>query len=137
MLNYKIIKKEKSGTYSNYFVYHIYRNVLGLKLWVKEADQYLGFFGIIGLLYVPSLLLSCGCSDFQTFSFIKTYSILAGAATLIFICFTKRKFQNYNDAEDHIKTIIRKRAKKSTSEVADFTFNNTGSNISKTINKNI
>lgn len=136
MINYKIIEKEKAGDYRNYNVYYIYRNVAGLKLWVKSFDQYIGFGFILALLLLPSALLSCGCSDIQSFTFIKVYAVLASIAITIFLCFIKEKFDSYSDAEDHIKSIIRKKAKKNKMEVADFTFDSKGSNISKTINKN-
>jgi hypothetical protein len=67
---------------------------------------------------------------------MRVYGVLAGIAAILFFFFIKEKFDSYSDAEDHIKTIIRKKAKKSNTEIADFTFDNNGSNISKTINKN-
>ncbi len=134
MINYKIIEKEKAGDFRNYNVYQIYRNILGLKIWVKSPYQHFVFFVIAFVMLIPSLLLSCGCSDFQENNFFAVYGALISLQTIIYILYFKHSFNSFTEAEDYIKNIIRKRAKKHLEEVSDFTFDKKGNNITQTKN---
>ena len=133
MINYKIIEKEKSGTHSNYRVYYIYRDFLGLKIWVKSSDNFFPILLAFGLA-LPSLLLSCGCSEYQNNSFPLVYGAMLLTYFIIYKLCIKKSFTSYNQAEQYIKDLIRKKQTKYKKEVAEFSFDKNGENVSKTIN---